>query len=446
MNNKTTGGGSNRYVLKRVPLLALALCAPFCRAGEGGEAIEPPPRESSVESRPLPEGVPSLQMSSEFGHPALGFGSYAPIGQVTSRAIRIAPFVVRAGVQTGAGYDDNVGLSRTNKVSSMFFTLSPSVAVGLEGATQRYYAVYRGNYGVYSSSSQDNYDDHNIALSAANLWTTRFRSLVNYEYLKGHSARGITTSSTAAPEQWTTQAVRGSGSYGAAGAKARVDGNLGYLTRRYNSGSAAADTADYNHLSAGAAFSYRLAPRTRAILRATWGDFEHPGDPSLDNTEVRYLVGVTWEALAKTTGRLTVGYTTKDFSSSVREDFAGQSYDAGVTWSPQPHSVFDFAASRFLSESYEIGSSLVVNTVGTAVWNHVWQRGIRSTVNYVYGQARQEGLSRTDSYQNWAARVSYGIRPSVRVGAELRHETRDSDASAIEYTRNIILLTLEAAL
>jgi hypothetical protein len=447
MNKKPTAAGSTPYALKRVPLIALAFCAPFCQAGEGGEVTEPPPRETTVETRPLPEGVPALQMSTEYAHPALGFGTYAPIGQVTARAIRVAPFTVRAGVQTGAGFDDNVGLTRSNKVSSMFFTVAPSIAVGLEGATQRYYAIYRGNYGVYSSSSQDNYDDHNIALSAANSWTARFRSLVNYEYLRGHNARGITVSSaTSGPEEWTSQSVRGSASYGAAGATARVDGNVGYATRRYSSGGTVAATADYDQLTAGGTFTYRLAPRTRALVQATWSEFEHSGDPSLDNTEMRYLVGVTWEALAKTTGRFTVGYTTKDFPDPSRADFSGQSYDAGVTWTPQPYSIFDFSLGRFLSESYEAGSNLVVNTVGTAVWNHLWPRGIRSTLNYIYGQTRHEGLSRTDTYQTWAARVSYGIRPQVRVGAEVRHEARDSDSSGIDYTRNIILLTLEAAL
>lgn len=450
MKKRINASVARRERLTRAPLFVLAFWAPLCTAGEATEATEATetttPGEPSVVSRPSPEGVPSLQMSTDFAQPGLGFGTYAPIGQVQSRGVRVAPFTIRAGVQTGVGFDDNVGLSETNKTSSLFFTVAPSVAVGLEGATQRYYAIYRGNYGRYGSSSRDNYEDHDIGLSAANSWTTRLRSLLSYNFLRGHTPRGITSSSTGRPELWTLQTLRASGSYGAAGAQGRLGAELGYGSRRFSGQSATAVTGDYDQFSVGGTFSYRLAPKTRATVQATWSDITHPREPTLSNVEVRYQLGVTWEALAKTTGRFGLGYTTKDFSSPSRGDFTGQNYDAGVTWTPLPYSSVDLSARRFLTESFAAGSNLVVNNVAGIAWNHLWSGGIRSTVNYAYVRTLQEGLNRTDTYQNLAARVSYGIRPSVRVGAELRHDTRDSTAPGLDYTRNIMLVTLEGAL
>jgi hypothetical protein len=141
-----------------------------------------------------------------------------------------------------------------------------------------------------------------------------------------------------------------------------------------------------------------------------------------------------------------VGYATKDFVSGARSDFSGPSFEAGVTWRPRTYAIVDVVARRFFAESYELGSSFVVNTVGAITMTYISPNGVASTLNYTAGHVTQEGLSRTDTYQSVAARVSYPVRRWARVGAELRHESRDSNASLLEYTRNIILLTLEAAL
>src|SRR5215213_4889563 len=177
-------------------LVFCAVATSSCFAGEGTEAIESTatgpaapmgptgptvPEPATVDIRPAPEGVPSLQMSPSFISPALAFGGYFPTPQMESGAIRVEPFTIRATVNTGIGYDDNVALTATNKISSMFFTLAPSVAVGLEGAIQRYYALYRGNYGTYSSASGSNYENHNFSLHAFNDWSSRLRTAAQYD-------------------------------------------------------------------------------------------------------------------------------------------------------------------------------------------------------------------------------------------------------------------------
>ncbi|HYC48844.1 MAG TPA: outer membrane beta-barrel protein [Burkholderiales bacterium] len=429
---------------------ALAVFAACSTAAIGAETAEVPPgRLEDERPRPLPEGAPPLALSTDFGHPALGLATYVPAGHVFARGIRVEPFTIRAAVQAGMGYNDNVTLSNANKVGSFFTSVSPSVSVGLEGATQRYYAVYRGNYGAYASSAQDDYADHNLALNATHLWTTRFRTFLNYEYLKAHTPLGLTSTSLGRSERWSWQSVRGAAQYGTDGAQGRLHGEVGHSERRV-SGSTST-TADYERTDAIGTFFYRLAPKTRGFVQLGWGDITHPRDPTLDNIEYRYSLGVTWEALAKTTGRLSAGYTTKDFSAGTRADFSGYHYELGVNWRPYEQTgteqpAVDLSVRRFTSESYEVGSNLVVYNVATVAWTHLWAHRILSTLQYAYGRVELEGLARTDTYKNAAARISYPLRRSIRVGAELRHDARSSDAALLDYTRNIMLLTLEAAL
>lgn len=429
-------------------LLALSVWNQLSGAGERVEPVTSASEEAGYSYSPSAEaeGAPSLRITTDFMYPASGFGSYAPSGEVESHAVKVGPFMVRGAVHTGAGYNNNVALSDSNKVSSMLLTLTPSLAIGLEGATQRYHAIYRGNYGRYPSSARDDYDHHELALTAAHAWTTRFRTTANYDYVRAHTPRGVVATAVSSVQPWTLQSVRASAAYGAAGAVGGLEGDLAYSRRRYTGASNVKAIGDFDQFTVGGTFSYRVAPKTRLIAQVHWSDFTHPDDPTLDNTEVQYMLGVSWEATAKTTGRLRAGHTAKDFSNASRADFAGRSYDAGITWAPRTYSIVDFSASRALSESYETGSSFVVNSVADLGWRHIWPQGIRSKVNYVYGRIQQEGLNRTDTYQNWGGRLSYGVKQSLRAGVEVRRDIRDSDAPELNYKRNIMMLTLETAL
>lgn len=420
-------------------------------AGEGMEAAEPPPPETppepvEVEVRPAPEGLPSLQMSPDFTAPGLAFGGYFPVPQMESGAIRIEPFTIRAAVNAGLGYDDNVTLSSTNKISSMFFTVVPSVVVGLEGATQRYYAIYRGSYGRFSSSAIDDYENHNFGLTGANDWTARLRSRAAYEFTRGHDPRGTTGTAVAEPDVWNLHRLRGSVSYGADGAPARIEGNAGYLSREYTTNRALTAGRDYEQFDVGATFSYRIAPKTRGLVQIGHTEITHNLDPLLDASENRYLVGVTWDALAKTQGAVRVGYLTRDASNPATPNFSAATYEASATWSPLTYSILNFTATRTSAEASEAGSNFIVVDVASVVWNHAWFDRVRSTIGYLYGQQNHEGLGRTDTYQTLNARVSYAIHRRVRLGAEFRHDARNSPDPAFEYKRNLTLFTIESSL
>jgi hypothetical protein len=430
--------------------LMFALSGLVSHGALAGEAMDSPETRAAPEEstgRPVqPEGIPTLQISNDFVSPQLAFGDYRPVGQVESHGVRVAPFTLRAAVQSAVGYNDNVALSQNNRISSMFFSLSPSVAIGLEGALHRYYLVYRGNYGVYSASTADNYADHNVAVSASDDWTTRFRTSFLYDYGRGHVPRGTTGDAISEPLRFDTQTIRGDASYGTAGAQGRIDGTVSYTQLRYLTAREVTAVRDNDRLELGGTFYYRVAPRTRALFQVTHADVSHPNDATLDSSENRYLVGATWDALAKTEGTLRVGYMTKTFDNVALGDFSGPTYEASVRWSPRTYSVVEATARRVFGESVSSGSSFVVANRATLSWNHAWSERVQSTAGYTYGKLDQRGLNRTETYQNWAIKTSYALHRALRVGAEYRRDTRESDAAGFAYKRNLTLVTLETAI
>ena len=425
----------------------MALCCLTPLAASPAEVAQSKaPASAGAEVAPAIEapGVPTLQMTTDFAQPSLAFGDYRPIGTVESRGMRLAPFTVRAVLQTVLGYDSNLARSDVNRTGSFFTAISPSVALGLEGATQRYYAIYRGSYGKYFSSSQDDYNDHDLGVSAWKEWSARLRTSFNYDFVRTHIPRDATV--TPELERWDWTSTRASASYGAEGAPGRIETEVGYLTRRILTDRLANARRDYDQLDLGGSFQYRLAPKTRGIVQITRSAIEHPNDPTLDSTEMRYLVGATWDALAKTQGTLRVGYMTKDFALPSREDFGGASYEANVVWKPRTYSVVDLNARRAFGESVQTRSNFVVATTAAGTWNHDWNSRSRTSLRYAYGNYSYQGTMREDTYHSVGGEASYGLRRWLRVGAQIRHDTRSSTLPGLNYTRKITVLSIESAL
>jgi len=442
---------------RRSTHLALFLCALWASAGFAAEdAGTPAPAAdateplsegtSTVVPAPLPEGVPSLQMSTDYGSPVTALGGYRPMSELQGGAIRVEPFTVRAAVQAGVGYNDNVNLSSTNQTSSMFLTMSPSVSMGLDNEAQRYYVVYRGNYGSYVSSSADDYAEHNLGLSAANEWSSRLRTLLRYEFVRTQNPQGSTTATVTAPERWQVNALRASVSYGSAGAPGRLEGSAAYVHHKYLDNRAATAARDYEQFDAGGTFYWRVAPKTQALTEVRRSEITHDADPSLDSTEMRYLVGARWLATAKTTGSVRAGYLTRDFAASTRPDFGGLTYEADATWTPLSYSSVSVAATRTTREPVETGSSFVLDHLLSVAWTHAWSDRVRSMATAVYGDQEHEALGRTDTLYAIGLRATYGFHRRLRFGAEFRHDSRSSPVPVLDYRRNITLMTVEASL
>jgi hypothetical protein len=183
-----------------------------------------------------------------------------------------------------------------------------------------------------------------------------------------------------------------------------------------------------------------------ATLTLQHSDFSHPDAPRLDAGENRYLVGASWEALAKTRGLARIGYFTRSASGSGTSTFSGTTYEVAAVWSPLTYSTVNLTATRTSSEAIEVGSTFIVVDATTVTWEHAWFDRVRSTVRGLYGQQTHQGLDRKDTYYALAGRVSYAFHRRLRVGAELRHDNRHSPDPLLEYKRTVTLITLESSL
>ena len=248
------------------------------------------------------------------------------------------------GIGLALGHDSNVQLSNSSPRSSSVSIVSPYLRVEGRPGQHKLDATLRVDSGHYASSSGDNYTDASLVGNGDFSFSERSGLKLRAEDRRGHDPRGSTNITLSSePDRYNQALLDGIFGYGAKGAAGRVELEAGGLRRSYVNNRAYTDVLDRRQTNFGAAFFWRVAPKTELLLEARRAGFKYDVSTLLDSTETKTYLGVKWEATALTAGTIRIGRLKKDFDSSAVADISSSSWEIGVRWSPLSYSVFDLA-------------------------------------------------------------------------------------------------------
>jgi polysaccharide biosynthesis protein VpsM len=349
----------------------------------------------------------------------------------------------------GIGRDDNLFLRPTNEKSSNLTIFNPGFQLQARRQNALYKLAVDAVNGDYSDSSADNYLDRTFRGSGEWVFSNSAGLLLglNSDYL--HDARGSTDRPFGnEPDTYRDNGANVLFAYGANDAKGRIELAAGTAQKRYldNRSYTVAADRDTDNLR-GTAF-FRVMPRTSVLFEASQFKYDYTlSSSTLDSKENRYMVGVTWEATALTSGTVKVGNLKKDFSSSVRNDFSGSNWEAAVQWSPMTYSRFDFYTLKTIYDTTGIGDFVLSKRSGVA-WKHDWNSKLSSIVNYNYIQDDflGAGSSRKDDINALGFKVNYKLSRVFTLGADYTYTDRDSNIPDFRFKRNQFMFTAGAAL
>lgn len=377
---------------------------------------------------------------------AVNFGSEAG-SMFEPKAVKLGGFEVTPWLGLSQGTNSNVGSTNIKK-SSGFTVLSPNVLVGLPVHGQYYGATYSGNFARFASSGIDNYNDHSLGLFADNTWSGRLNSLVNVDYLKGHDGRNARMFTNM--EHWHTTGLKGVVHYGAEGAQGHFEAAAGLMYKRYDSNNGGATQRfNYDRNDLRGTFFYKVAPATQMIVEAGNAKLAYvdAASKSSDSTERRYMVGVKWDATAKTSGSIKMGKMKKSFDLGLNPSSTSTVWDADINWSPKTYSKVDISMHQGAFEAGG-GTSFVLSRDTQVKWTHDWTGFITSAVTLDDGLDTYQGSvpSRVDKRQAYGLKATYGFRPWLRAGLGYTNTKRNSTVAVWSYTQSITMLTLEGSL
>jgi hypothetical protein len=348
-------------------------------------------------------------------------------------------------VELDFGYDDNVRRTEKNTDSSTFTKLKPEVQwVGVFGKHLVRFG-YQGDYAKFFDEPRENYYDHFVGADVTLDLTPKFTLNGGAAYRHEHEDRGSAAGGNGrGPNTWEQWSGKIEGLYGRRIATMQIGAGYERHDREYtnNNQGFRDNVADILTLVA----YYNLGPRTRLLIEPSVTQYDYSNSNS-DNTYRKILAGVAWDATAKTTGEVKLGYYDKDFDSGSLEDSDGFSIDASVQWRPKTYSIWEFRVSQDAYDSDIAGSSASAyeQTTFAADWEHDLTSFTQLQAGASY-EVDDYDDGREDDYLSAYLGLSYALTRSITVGARYDFSQRDSSEPNNDFDDNVFTIGFKTTL
>ena len=352
------------------------------------------------------------------------------------------------GIEMQVVYDDNILRTDTSTFDSMILEARPELQwIGVMGK-HKVRLGYQGYYGLYEASSNQNFDDHYLGADATLDLTQKFNVNLTADSRREHEPRTVAVVPAPTlgigPNVWEQWAVAGQAVYGRRTAKAQIAVKALHQDRQYvNNGQG---IRDYDSDQLTLTFYYNLGPKTQLLVEPSFTKYDYTNPASVqDNDLKRLLVGVTWEATAKTTGEFKIGRHDKTYDNGIG-DTKGLSLEAKVIWKPKTYSTVTAVLSRNAYDSALGGGSQSFEALLASVdWTHELTRLTELEAGVSYEKDSYD-LGRDDDLSNAYLGVSYALKRWLTVGARYDYSQRNSNAAGADFDDNRIAIGFKAAL
>ncbi len=350
-------------------------------------------------------------------------------------------------VDLSYGRDSNLFLTRLAPTSSNITTLAPGLKLVARSKATTFTFDYTSRSAKYESSRADNYSDYHLGGIGEFVFNSRTGLRLGGDYNKGHDPRGSTDRGISAkPDVFSNSGLNGLFAYGGNEASGRIELDAGSYNKRYKNNRATTIGSDRDTTNFGGRFFARFTPKTSFLVEARQDKFDYKSaTSSFDSKERRFLVGVTWEATAATSGTVKVGQIRKDFTSSIIKDFSGTGWDAIAQWAPQSYSRLGLTTVKEFGESTGLGDFILTKRYGVN-WTHDWNSRFTTVASASRAKDDFANGARNDTTDSFGVRINYKVQRWLTLGGELINTDRDSNNAAFKYKRNIYSLTLGATL
>lgn len=343
-------------------------------------------------------------------------------------------------VEADLVYDDNITRVETGEQDSLVGILRPELQ--WIGVVRKHLIRigYQGEYANFEADSDENYLDHYLGADVTLDLTPKFNLNLAAYYTQQHEARSVAGAGVFPdPNEWDQWSVSAQGVYGRRTAKAQVALKGEHLERDYtNNGQ---EARDYDSDQLALTLYYNIGPKTQLLVEPVLATFDYT-DPTniLDNDVTKLLVGVTWEATAKTTGQVKVGWVDKDFDNAAVADSSSLGIDAKVIWEPKTYSKVTTTISRDIYDASALGSFSYESLAARVDWVHDLTNLTQMQAGLFYEDDDYNGIVRSDQTYSAYLGISYALRRWLTVGARYDYESRDSSVVLNDYDDNRITI------
>ncbi len=378
---------------------------------------------------------------------------------IDAQSIRLSEGIIfTPSLKVVESYNDNFRAVNKNSESSWITTLEPTFQLNADGRKSAYQLKYIASSDTFHSSHKDNNVDHHLTGDAGFEFNSRNRLVLSAGYHQVADTAADNRNSTFKTEndKYNSKDVGGVYTFGAEAARTQIEFAANYEELRYDNNKRYAPTGprinsekERDTTALRSTVFYEVAPKTKVLLEGRYTDYEYQNRnfsrDKLDSKNKGVLVGVTWDATAKTSGTFKVGRERKSFDSSDYNSKSTGMWEAGVTWAPLTYSTFDLSTRQGFDEGDDGASS--IKTQHTRLgWKHYWLDHVYSEASYARTDQKYQDVKREDNTDNYGLSLTYEARRWLDLGVGYTYTDKASDIKDERYTRNIFAFTVNASL
>jgi hypothetical protein len=342
-------------------------------------------------------------------------------------------------------YTDNLFRNQSNSKSTWGTIITPRLQAWLQNGLSTYSLTYEAQDFRYRSSSDDNFTDQRVSLDLHQVFNRSNSLKLFAKYFDMHEMRGTGLTEGDAgelidkPVQFDYDAIGGEYTLGHESSIGMLEVEAKAESLQYTNFRAATQFRDRDADTLRSTFYYRTGPRTQ-VLTEVDGTVTN-----LDNVESLYLLGLAWEASAKTSGEIKVGTFDRSYKSAGAEDSDGFHWQITANWQPRTYSNLGFSTRRIARETNGIGEYIDTGEVALE-WSHAWSSQYQTKLHLLKAKDDYKGSSRQDNRNHATARVDYKMRRWLEFGSGYRYEKRSSNTDSYSYNRSVFFVDLNLSL
>ena len=354
-------------------------------------------------------------------------------------------------------YNDNFLYSDQQTKGGWILETLPSLSFTALNRDNSYQVFYRMEHSENFESSDDSYTDHVAGIKLRHNLSSRHQIQLASKFSNITEQRGTGFSEgenanlLTSPDDFRQMNHRLAYRFGSQQAKGRLNLSAERLEMDYDS-SIVGDSRDHSTVTLGAAFNYRLAPKTDVVLEYRQADTDYDHQPlglsgavNLDSDESYRLIGLDWDATAKTSGKIRVGKSNRKFDDASLASDDNFHWEAEISWRPKTYSELVLKTRRLSSETNGLGNYINSQDYQFS-WHHAWNGRFRHQLDLGYTDDKFEASSRTDEVSRAGLKFTYDMRRWLDLGAGYRYNERDSDVAAVQYEQNIFFVSADILL
>lgn len=368
----------------------------------------------------------------------------SPAWSLDPQPIKMAGFQFIPTLSLAQTYDDNFRELAHDEASSWVTQIAPGFQLIAEDRNSAHRLTYAGVRSSYHDADEASHTNHLARLDSIMEFTDRHRLDLEAAYRKAEETTSTATRSD--NDKFNTRSLRALYAFGAQSARNRLKFGASYSALRYDNRGLLNADKERDTTGLSSAWFHRLGGNTRTQVEVRHTDYDYKLASSPRNSNnTALLVGATWEATAKTTGKVLVGYEQKEFKDNQRDALKSPMWEVGIDWEPRSYSTFSLKARRAFDEGDD-GSDAIQSSSASLAWRHQWIERVSTNLSFGLAKYVYEGQDRDDDLASLGLELIYSPRRWLDVTLGYRYRDNDSNVPDERYQRNIYKISIAGSL